>query len=98
MMMCWMFNGEKGDSDAKDYLHDDSYVFDDSKDKFKVDADINDDDEYCDHSGLLDLQTDCLHHLPGVAGGLGLLCGVRHLLCRWVLLLVQRKHPTWSEV
>ena len=98
MMMCWMLNGDKGNRDAKGYLHDDGYDFDDRKDNFKVDADINDDNEYCDHSGLLDLQADCLRHLPAVAGGLGLLRGVWYLLCRWVLLLVQRKHLTWSEV
>ena len=50
---------------------------DDSKDHVNVDAAIDDDDEYCDPSGLLDLQTDCLHHLFGVAGVLG------RLLCVW---------------
>ena len=36
MMMCWMLNGDKGNRDAKGYLHDDGYDFDGSKDKLML--------------------------------------------------------------
>ena len=55
---------------------------------------IDDDDTDCDHSGLLELQADCLDRLPG---GLVHPCCSRPPLDLWAQLLDQRQNRPWSE-